>query len=102
VVEPQSTASEDGLNSSAFVLHQNYPNPFRDHTTFTVELPSPARVDMRVYDLSGRQVSQLLSDLLPAGRHDVTWECRGLAGGIYLVRMEYGGGVHYRRATLLK
>jgi hypothetical protein len=102
VVEPQSTANEDGPNPSAFVLHQNYPNPFRDHTTFTIELPSLAHVDLSVYDLSGRQVSQLLSDLLPAGRHDVTWECRGLAGGIYLVRMESGGGVLYRRATLLK
>jgi hypothetical protein len=70
-------------------LRNNYPNPFNPSTTPTYELPEATPVRLTVYDVLGRHVRTLVDkQIQPAGRHQVTFEARGLPSGMYLYRLE--------------
>jgi hypothetical protein len=89
--------SAEGEGSSiAFVLSQNYPNPFSGRTRVAFETPSPGPVHLAVFDALGRRVAVLLDATLPAGRHTAEWDANGLASGVYLIRLQAGE----QRATL--
>ncbi|MBX2990546.1 MAG: choice-of-anchor D domain-containing protein [Bacteroidetes bacterium] len=72
---------------TTFALEQNYPNPFNPSTTIKYALPTEAKVTLKVFNILGQQVEQLVAGVLPAGFHDVRWNSR-VATGVYLLRME--------------
>jgi len=83
-------------------LHQNYPNPFNPTTTIAFELPSTSGVTLTIYDLMGREVDVLISETLSAGRHEVRWDARDLASGLYLYRLIAGSYVKAKTLSLIK
>lgn len=83
-VEPGESVVTD------LVLHQNYPNPFRDGTTIGFELPRSAEVRVIVYDLLGREVRQIVSGIRPAGKYQEYFDANGLSSGMYFVRLIAG------------
>ena len=83
-------------------LHQNYPNPFNPTTTIAFELPSTSGVTLTIYDLMGREVDVLVSETLSAGRHEVRWDARDLASGLYLYRLIAGSYVKAKTLSLIK
>lgn len=74
----------------ALRLHQNYPNPFSTATNITFELPVQHRVRLAVFDANGRMVTTLLDAVMPAGKHNITWQPAHLQAGMYILRMEAG------------
>ncbi|MEM6327219.1 MAG: T9SS type A sorting domain-containing protein [Bacteroidota bacterium] len=78
------------------------PNPFRTATTFEYALPEAGHVDLVVYDLLGRIVTELVAGEQASGVHRVTFAPRDLASGVYVVRLEVGGEVLLRRVTLVR
>ncbi len=70
-----------------FALHQNYPNPFNPTTTIRFELPRAAEVYLVIYDILGREVTRLKQEQLGAGYHQVLWNGRDLASGLYFTRL---------------
>ena len=101
-VDPDATAP------AAVRLLGARPNPFNPRTTISFDLPREQIVSLRIYDVSGRLVDVLLSDdLAPAGRNEVVWHGKDLAGrtmpsGTYCYRLESGGYTESGRMTLLK
>ena len=84
-------------------LRQNYPNPFNPVTTIGFSLPEEINVTLRVYDLTGRMVSELLNGKLVSGVHEVRWDASGFSNGVYFVRMESGNKfVQTQKMILLK
>ena len=83
-------------------LEPNYPNPFNPATTIVFNLPSAAPVRLSVYDALGRRVAVPVDGPLPAGRHTVVFDAGGLAGGLYLYRLETPGRTLARTMMLLK
>jgi hypothetical protein len=72
-----------------FRLQQNYPNPFNPNTRIAFELPAESRVTLKVFDVNGRAVSELLSDQLkPSGHHQMIFAPRGLASGAYFYELK--------------
>lgn len=70
-----------------------YPNPFAGAAEVGFELAAPGVVDVRVYDLLGREVAVLLDGVLrPAGPQRVRFEGRGLAPGVYVYRVRTAQG----------
>jgi subtilisin family serine protease len=71
---------------TTFELQQNLPNPFRlsqvPATNITFALAAPAQVRLRVYNLLGQQVRELLNATRPVGRYAVTWDGRDDRGGL--------------------
>ncbi len=72
-------------------LDPGYPNPATSMVTLELTLPTSMPVDVRAYDLLGREVSVLQSENQPAGLHRVTWDVSNMATGQYFVRLSAGG-----------
>ena len=76
----------------SFTLHPNYPNPFNAQTVITFTLDRAGRVELTIFDITGRSVGiqnfEPLQKMYPAGTHEIVWNAEGLASGVYLVRME--------------
>ena len=56
-----------------FELDQNYPNPFNPQTTIQYQLPTSARVTVKIYDLLGKEIKTLVNKEQPAGFYSVQW-----------------------------
>ncbi len=86
----------------------SYPNPFNPQTTISYELPEPAPVTLRIFDLTGRLVDVLVEgESQPAGTHSATWTGRDSRGramesGMYFYRLETGRYVETKRMTLIR
>ncbi|RMH64534.1 MAG: PKD domain-containing protein [Calditrichaeota bacterium] len=72
------------LAPATFALEQNYPNPFNPQTTITYQLASAGKVSLRVYNMRGQQVAQLVNQKQDAGRYQVTFNAKNLASGVYM------------------
>jgi len=76
-----------------FHLSQNLPNPFMDTTVIPLRVPDQSRVRIRIYDVTGRLVKELLNGDLISGGGELIWDGRGfdgekVASGVYFLRME--------------
>jgi hypothetical protein len=85
-----------------FALYQNYPNPFNPSTTIRYDLPKLSKVTIKVYDVLGRVVTELVNDQQVAGTYSITWDARGYASGVYYYRIIAGDFVSVRKLVLLK
>lgn len=83
-------------------LHPNYPNPFNPRTRISFDLPLASQVEVKVYDLLGRETATLFSGQLGAGSHHVMWDAAGSASGIYFCRLKAGDFVAYRKMVLVR
>lgn len=88
------------------VLRQISPNPARGAALTRFALPVAGTVDLRVYDVTGRQVRVLASGPFAAGEHQVSWAARDdtgqqLLSGVYFVRMQAAGVTRTQKLLLL-
>ncbi len=105
-------ANEDGqddeqLPPSVTALHPCRPNPFNPSTTLSFDLVRPGAVSLRVVDVRGRHVAQLLDESLPLGFHEARWKGRDDAGrdvpaGVYFAQLITDEARETRRMVLLK
>ena len=73
-----------------------------DCTTINYQLPVTSNVKLVIYDMLGHEVTTLVSEVKPAGSHQVEWDASGLASGIYYYRIEAGDFQQVRKMMLLK
>ncbi|NOY58188.1 MAG: T9SS type A sorting domain-containing protein, partial [Calditrichaeota bacterium] len=77
---------------SRFGLLQNYPNPFNPVTQIQYNLSKPGKVDLTIFDVNGKRVKQIVSEMQAAGQHAVEWSAENNLGqtvtsGIYFYRL---------------
>jgi len=105
---PTAVDEEDsGIVADGYSLWQNYPNPFNPSTTISYELPRRSEVKITVYNLLGREVRELVSEIQPAGRHSVVWDGankngKRAASGLYFYRIVADEYVNSRKMIMLK
>jgi hypothetical protein len=93
---------------SRVLLRAVTPSPFRSQATIAYELPRRDRVELRIFDVSGRVVRSLVSGTVEeAGAHSVVWDGRDDAGvaavsGLYFGRLETGGVTDVRRLVRIR
>lgn len=100
VAEHGLSASETQGGSIALALEGNYPNPFGDATEISFALPHGSRVVLSVYNMLGQEVARLVDGYREAGRHQVTFDGRGLSAGVYLCRLQAGEAQFTRKMML--
>ena len=83
-------------------LAQNFPNPFNPITTISYSLPKESFVRMRVFNVRGAVVKDLVAETKSAGTHSVTFDARDLSSGLYFYRLDAGDFSETRRMTLVK
>ncbi len=109
---PSAVPEEDGSGSGAVPwlvtgLRDVYPNPFNPVTQVRFDLASRQLVRVRIYDVAGRLVRELVARSLPAGQHKVFWRGRdrsdrAVAAGVYYVQLQADGQAWTRSAVLVK
>ncbi len=73
---------------------RQHPNPFRDYTRFEIALPEAGEIALKIFDVQGREVANLLGDKKTAGRFEVSWNGldqarRKIAAGVYFAVLRY-------------
>jgi len=85
-----------------FEVFQNYPNPFNPVTTIKYHLPSEGKVDIRIFDILGREVETLVNEFQRAGSHSIQFNGNNLSSGVYLYRVQFKEQSFTRKMLLLK
>jgi len=85
-----------------YELIQNYPNPFNPITTIRYGLSEQSNVSIRVYDLNGGQITELVNNEQSAGTYLVTWNASSQSSGVYLVKMIAGDYQTVQKVMLVK
>ena len=72
---------------ASYELSQNYPNPFNPATNIRYRLPSAGHINLKVYDILGRETATLVNEIKPAGTYSVRWESSHFSSGVYFYRL---------------
>jgi endo-1,4-beta-xylanase len=79
------------LSGAGIELRQNYPNPFSTSTVISFDVSHSSSVTLKVYNMLGEEVAQLMNEYLHPGVYNVTWDNNGhLAPGTYIYRLVSG------------
>ncbi len=92
--------NSEALND--FSLSQNYPNPFNPTTMISYQLPMNSFVNLRVYDILGREVATLVNEQKPAGNYEVKFDASNLSSGVYLYKLQAGSYNKTMKMILMK
>lgn len=85
-----------------FSLEQNYPNPFNPNTVISFSLPKESTVKLTIFDMSGREVSELINSTLTAGNYKINFDGNGVSSGIYFYRLNAGEFTATKKMILIK
>lgn len=85
-----------------FALYQNYPNPFNPATVIQYSVAKSSVVNLKIFDLLGREVATLVSEEQTPGSRKVQWNATNFASGMYLVRMSTNYFTDTKKILLMK
>ncbi|CAN5451127.1 hypothetical protein BH10BAC5_BH10BAC5_15610 [soil metagenome] len=85
-----------------YSLFQNYPNPFNPSTKISFEVPKDGFVSLKIFDITGREVSELISEIKTAGYYSVNFNATSLSSGIYFYRLTAGEFTSVKKMNLIK
>jgi len=94
--------SVEGPVPSSYTLEQNYPNPFNPATTIAYSIPQESQVSLKIYDVMGREVVELVSGKQLAGAYSVEFDAASLASGTYFYKLTAGEFISVKKMVLLK
>jgi hypothetical protein len=74
-----------------FALEQNYPNPFNPSTKIAFSLPVDSKVSLKLFDVLGQEVTNLVTSNMAAGVHEIDFNASNLNSGVYFYRIDAAG-----------
>ena len=97
----------NGSLPTQFGLKQNYPNPFNPSTTINYTIPDQVGndnviVQLKVYDVLGREITTLVNNEQSAGSYKVQFDANNLGNGVYFYQIIAGSFVDSKKMILLK
>ncbi|BDQ02962.1 T9SS type A sorting domain-containing protein [Ignavibacterium sp.] len=97
----------DVTGPKVFFIEQNYPNPFNPSTKIRFNLAVNSKVSLKVYNLIGEEVAELLNGQMNAGKQEVEFNAINLNSGVYIYKLEATGEdgssfVSAKKMTLIK
>jgi hypothetical protein len=88
-----------------FELYQNYPNPFNPKTKINFSIPenlSNYLVELKVYDILGREIATLINKNLPSGIYSVDFDGNNLSSGVYFAKLSVANKTKFIKMQLIK
>jgi len=99
---PKQTQQEKKIIPTECALSQSYPNPFNPTTNISYSLSEPGTVELTVFDVLGRRVSEIVHEYQTVGSRTVKFDGSAFPSGVYFVRLTTGGKEFTQRLLLLK
>ena len=105
--EQTAATSFETILPQNFKLYQNYPNPFNPLTTFRYNLTEHAQVTLTIYDITGKEVAQLVNTIQETGHRSIQWDASNnfgdpVSAGVYFYQIQAGELVQTKKMVLLK
>lgn len=85
-----------------FSISPPYPNPFNGLITIKFSLNKSSSVDLKIYDITGRYITSLISDFLVSDDYQINWQPEYLSSGVYLLSLEIGTNCYTKKVLYLK
>ena len=101
-VAVSSGASFNQHQAADFILWPPYPNPFNNIVTVSYLLKHENRVQITIFNISGKEVLKLIDSFQPAGEYQIGLNCEKFAGGLYFCQLSVGLQTQTRKLLLLK
>jgi hypothetical protein len=83
-------------------LEQNFPNPFNPTTSIWYTVAKPGQASLKIYDLSGKEITTLADSYHPAGIYRVKFNAYNLSSGAYVCRLQTVDAILSRKMILTK
>ncbi|HEX9971473.1 MAG TPA: T9SS type A sorting domain-containing protein [bacterium] len=99
-----TTAINDNIDCEPlyFSLAQNYPNPFNPSTIIQYSIPKASQVELKIFDLLGRELKVLVTGKQEAGSYQVQFDSQGLPAGLYFYRLRAGKFCETKKMVIVK
>ena len=99
---PVSVKDKVAVNPIEFKLHDNYPNPFNPSTKIHYDIPEKSLVQLKVYDILGKEVATVVNMNQAAGSYVANFDASKLSSGIYIYKITAGNYSSTKKMMLLK
>jgi hypothetical protein len=88
-------------------VSQNFPNPFNPNTSISLYLPERTKLQLEIFDVTGRFVKRIASGVYASGPHRVSWngtDAKGnaVSSGVYIYRLTAGKRAISKKMILLR
>ena len=87
---------------TTYALSQNYPNPFNPTTTIAYQIPNDGKVTIKIFDVTGREVTTLVDEFKSSGQYSVKFDASRLSSGIYFYSIRSGDYNAVKKMSLIK
>jgi outer membrane protein assembly factor BamB len=93
--------------NSDFHLLQNYPNPALEKTNIKYSILKPCKVEIKLFDVTGKQITTLVNKYQKPGSYQVTWDIsasskKQLPNGVYFYRLRAGDFTNTRKMVVVR
>ncbi len=92
ILPPTMTTSVTGLDAPD-VFAYNFPNPFKNTTTFRYRVRVGSKVGIHIYDINGKLLQTILNENLQPGEYQIDWNATKLAAGTYIAKITSGNSI---------
>lgn len=97
----QDNSSEETVPYT-YNLKQNYPNPFNPNTIIEYSIAEAQKVEIKVFDILGKEVQTLVNNIQNPGSYNVTFDARNLSSGVYFYRINAGSFSEIKKMMLVR
>jgi hypothetical protein len=98
---PLSVGNNTGVPNE-YKLSQNYPNPFNPVTKIEFAVPKSGFVSLKVFDILGREVADLVKENKSPGYYSVDFNATDLTSGVYFYKLVSGSFTEVKKLTVIK
>lgn len=99
---PNSIEQTSNIIPEKFSLSQNYPNPFNPSTTIKFSIPENSFVSLKIYDINGKEISELVNKNLSQGEYEANFDASRLSSGVYFYTLRTGKFTETKVMSLIK
>ena len=102
-----SNENDPVITPSDIIVHPSYPNPFNANTTIHYQTQQKRKIDISIFDISGKHVNTLVDEFKESGKHAVTWggsnnNNQTVPSGVYYCIVTSNGYRYAQKIILLK
>jgi hypothetical protein len=101
-LEEKDNRNNNELITDTELQITNFPNPFNPTTTISYTLPQAGAVQIKIYDILGREVAKLVDEQKSAGKYTVQWNGSNYASGVYFYSVTFNNQSLYKKMLLIK
>jgi hypothetical protein len=100
--EKRQAGSSQAAVFKSYALEQNYPNPFNPTSQISFSIPQASFVQLKVYDVFGKELNTLVDGFLNEGNHSCEFNGKNLASGVYFYTLKAGNYSATKKMILTK